>query len=282
MFNNLNIVTWNATDIMSSCSYLCDMLKHYKVDICGLSEHWLRETDLHFLSSIDSMYKNHSVCDKDLRIPCTSTVRKGGVAILWNNKYSDKISELQIDDDRIVGIEFEWSKNCYLYIFQVYFPSSNHSLNKFIEYVEKLNDVVNSYRDRGIIIVMGDLNAHLNTHQLIKKLDERSVRLKQCLLALNLISVNSLSTCIGAKSTFVSYNGVTESLIDHIIIPSEHSDIVVSCEILDDDALNVSNHRPLLCKLNLPILSHSINDYHTVPKLKWSKAKTNSLNENHF
>ena len=63
------------------------------------------------------MYKNHSVCDKDLRNPCVYNVRKGGVAILWNNKYSNNISVLPIDDDRIVGIQFECSKNCFLYIF---------------------------------------------------------------------------------------------------------------------------------------------------------------------
>ena len=46
---------------------------------------------------------------------------------------------------------------------------------------------------------------------------------------------------------------------------------------MDDDALNVSNHRPLICKLNVPILAHSTNDYHITPRLKWSKATTNAL-----
>ena len=226
MINNLNVITWNATGIMSSCSYLCDILIKKNIDISGLSEHWLRETDLHFLNNLDSKFTHHSVCDKDLRIPCVSNVRKGGLAILWNNKYTNKISTLPIDDDRIVGIQFECSKNCFIYFFQVYFPSSNHSLFKFLEYVEKLTDLIHSYRDRGIVVVMGDINAHLNTHAIFKKLDERSVRFQKCLTELNLISVNSLDTCIGANSTFVSYNGENEPLIDHIIVPSEHSDYV--------------------------------------------------------
>ena len=38
-------------------------------------------------------------------------------------------------------------------------------------------------------------------------------------------------------------------MIDHILLPIEKYDLVTSCEILDDDALNVSNHRPILsCK----------------------------------
>ena len=68
-------------------------------------------------------------------------------------------------------------------------------------------------------------------------------------------------------------------MIDHIIIPSEHYDYVLSCEILDDDALNVSNHRPLFCKFQLPILSHSTNDVHVKPRLKWAKATSKSLIE---
>ena len=37
----LNILTWNATGIMSSASYLCDVLIKYNFDIYGISEHWL-------------------------------------------------------------------------------------------------------------------------------------------------------------------------------------------------------------------------------------------------
>ena len=186
---------------------------------------------------------------------------------------------MPIDDDRIVGIQFECSKNCFIYFFQVYFPSSNHSLFKFLEYVEKLTDFIHSYRDRGIVVVMGDINAHLNTHAIFKKLDERSVRFQKCLTELNLISVNSLDTCIGANSTFVSYNGEHESLIDHIIVPSEHSDYVNFCEILEDNALNVSNHRPIICELKLPTVYHSENDIDIKPRLKWSKATTQSLKD---
>lgn len=45
----LNICTWNATGIMSSATYLSNSLKYRNVDICGISEHWLYEKDLHFL-----------------------------------------------------------------------------------------------------------------------------------------------------------------------------------------------------------------------------------------
>ena len=46
-----NILTWNATGIMSSAAYLSDCLNQNKVDICGISEHWLYEKDLSFFKS---------------------------------------------------------------------------------------------------------------------------------------------------------------------------------------------------------------------------------------
>ena len=48
-----SIITWNATGIMSSAAYLSNCLNQNKVDICGISEHWLNEKDLSFLNQID-------------------------------------------------------------------------------------------------------------------------------------------------------------------------------------------------------------------------------------
>ena len=46
----LNVLSWNATGIMSSSTYLCDTLVQRNIDICGISEHWLYEKDLYFLT----------------------------------------------------------------------------------------------------------------------------------------------------------------------------------------------------------------------------------------
>ena len=72
---SLKFMTWNATGIMSSCSYLIDALKSKNIDICGISEHWLREYDLHFLENLDSNLKCHASCDYDLRVPNICTVQ---------------------------------------------------------------------------------------------------------------------------------------------------------------------------------------------------------------
>jgi len=65
-FMNLNIMTWNATGLISSASYLCHALKDNAVDICGISEHFLFPNNVHFLDILISDYCYHVSCDKDL------------------------------------------------------------------------------------------------------------------------------------------------------------------------------------------------------------------------
>ena len=45
---SLKLLSWNATGIMSSGSYLGRVLENLNIDICGISEHWLYRNDLHF------------------------------------------------------------------------------------------------------------------------------------------------------------------------------------------------------------------------------------------
>jgi len=39
--NELRVITWNVTGLMSGASYLGNILKEGKMDVCGFSEHWL-------------------------------------------------------------------------------------------------------------------------------------------------------------------------------------------------------------------------------------------------
>ena len=43
-----------------------------------------------------------------------------------------------------------------------------------------------------------------------------------------------------------------ESLIDHILLPTQRLDTVAYCTIQDHDVLNVSRHRPVICCLQVP------------------------------
>ena len=53
-----------------------------------------------------------------------------------------------------------------MYIIQSYIPSKNRE--KFAEYIETLNDLVDSYTDKGLVIRMGDMNCHVNSTRVVK------------------------------------------------------------------------------------------------------------------
>ena len=51
----------------------------------------------------------------------------------------------------------------------------------------------------------------------------------------------------------MSYDNIYESLIDHVLLPLERLDTVSSCEILGDHVLNTSRHRPIVCRISIPL-----------------------------
>ena len=52
----LNILTWNASGIISGSVYLSNILDQTDVDICGVSKQWLYNSNPYFLQSINSKY----------------------------------------------------------------------------------------------------------------------------------------------------------------------------------------------------------------------------------
>ena len=42
----------------------------------------------------------------------------------------------------------------------------------------------------------------------------------------------------------------------HILVPSERVDLAAECKVLDDYALNISNHRPVYCRIMFPHVEH--------------------------
>ena len=122
----LNVVTWNATGLMSSCTYICDFLHEHNIDICGIAEHWLYEKDLHFINNMDNMYSSLATSDIDLLLPSARRVGKGGVCLLWHKKLNNLITPISCNNDRIIGIQIQLSEHKFVYVFQVYLPSCNH------------------------------------------------------------------------------------------------------------------------------------------------------------
>lgn len=188
---DLKIMTWNATGVMSSASYLCDTLLNYNIDICGLSEHWLYEHNLFFLNSLTSEYRCHAISDYSLALPSNRKIGKGGVAILWHKRLDMRVTPLPLDDDRIIGIQVQIQPDLYMFVFQLYLPCSNHSIESFRRYIDKLYNLWFMYRESGIPIFIGDVNTDVKT-------DSSSTREQlfcNFLYNTNYLSLNKLDSC---------------------------------------------------------------------------------------
>ena len=174
------------------------------------------------------------MCDNDLLMPSNRRVGKGGVAILWHKSLDHHVTPLDITSDRICGIQYRLNQHLHFYILQVYAPSSNHPVQVYRDFIDHLHAIIRMYCHYGLVILMGDFNAHLQGKRFIKSTDDRGKCLLDLMNYYNLVSLNTLSLCSGATSSFVSYDSIYESLIDHVLLPFERLDTVSSCEILDD------------------------------------------------
>jgi len=83
------------------------------------------------------------------------------VTLLWRKDIDDHVSPLMCDDDRIIGIQYQVSPSNYVFIFQLYFPCINHSIDSFKLYIDKLYDLWYSYCDLGTVIFMGNFDCSI-------------------------------------------------------------------------------------------------------------------------
>ena len=235
--STIHVCSWNATGLMSSALYLSDLLDSEIIDICGISEHWLYPTDLHFLNSINPNYTSLGICDSDLNVYRNRSVGKGGVALLWKKKLNQSISPLCIESDKIVGIQLQLSRDTFVYILQVYLPCSNHRIEQFREHIEQLFNLISMLSQLGSVILMGNFNAHLNGSRYIRQIDRRGQDLYDLMSQVGMFNVTTSSLCEGTSTSYVSYDKRHESLIDHVLITADLVQSIFSCRILDDDCL---------------------------------------------
>ena len=121
--NNFTFATWNANSVMSSASYAGKLLASENIKIFGLSEHWLNNSNLHFLQSIHKDYQSYGVVARDLVNDQRITISRGGVALTWHRSLGSDVTTLDVDSDRICGIHYNVCQIDIIFI-QVYVPCS--------------------------------------------------------------------------------------------------------------------------------------------------------------
>ena len=138
--------------------------------------------------------------------------------------------------------------------------------------IEELENILSMYMCKGIVIIMGDMNAKIFPRAHSCRIDGRDQYFLDFIEYNNIVSVGSLDIRTGPNTTFVSFDGKSESHIDHILVPYEKCDLISSCNIPDDCSLNVSSHRPVLCSIQVPHIFSQLSTQES-DVINWSKVK---------
>ena len=206
---------------------------------------------LTFLVASTLKYEHVAVSDEDLINPFSSKINyhrgKGGVAILWNKCLSHCVSNIDLNDDRIIGIDVKIQSDVHSVIFSVYFPCRGMPTDMYNEYIQKLSDIHAQFSTYARVLFLGDMNVQIKGPRFDLVNDTRVRTISSFLHDTQMLSINVQELCSGQRFTFQPYDSAEKrTMIDHGIAPLCLSDLFTSCEIADDHELNTSDHRPII------------------------------------
>ena len=268
----LNISSWNARGLKNSVPYL--QVLYNTSDIILIQEHWLWPFKLHSLSSLLSGFTGHGLCDRRLNETSELLRGCGGIAILWKKSIAAHPIHLNIDNDRICGIEPPLENHIIkkLLVFNIYFPSTDTEYSTFTQCVLDLEAVLNMHSDVGsAVVIAGDFNTHTRTlagPRGTGSPNQRGLLVKEFVDRNNLLISSHAQVSSGPSFTY--HSGDRFSTVDYVIINRTASDLLDSCGGLFDHPLNVSDHLPLFIALQVHYSKAPSSA--TMPKINWGKA----------
>ena len=177
----------------------------------------------------------------------------GGVAILWKPMLSDFVEELDIGCDRIVGIQLFLPNRDPLFIFSIYLPSSSHSDNEYMEYLDQLWSLCDLYLNKGPCCFVGDFNAALGKlggPRGFGVVNARGRKLIEFLDYFILFAINLFELTEGPLHSYMSDDERHESMIDYIVLPAPFMGKVNSCAVGKWQPDLMSDHVPITVSLN--------------------------------
>ena len=210
---------WNTDGIMSSTPYLLDCFKTYNVHVCGISEHWLREYNLNFLSTIDSDYVAIAKAVPEVNPYMYRSSIRGGVAMLVHKSIT-VLSTIETDSNRIVGAELQLADGNVVSCFSVYMPSASRPIEVFNDQLEILETLISVYSKIGRVIVLGDMNVKIRGPKYQFSSNRRTELFSSFLRRVDMLSANVQNSCSGPVHTFYPVTG-NSTAIDHILIQND-------------------------------------------------------------
>lgn len=267
----------NIQGFRQNYAYISQIYKQY--DLILLQEHWLPSFDTALISSeLKDIVALHSTATDALDDQfqfCKRPICYGGVATLWGNKLSPYIDPSnQEGNSRILLTKINLPHNP-LCVINCYLPSGNSKAARdtFMEDLDMLHELLETYSSTHDVIIMGDLNVdhfhrkgpkELAFLQLVKEHDMRD---------LGITTKNDVTY----ENIFLKHS----SHIDHALLKKRHHNSTwQDYNIRSEDSqthLNTSYHHPITLTVRLLKARESSQKHvHMNPKRVYNLKKIDS------
>ena len=214
----------------------------------------------------------------------------GGIGFIGNRVNGIIYKPINIESDRVTGVELISGGRSTLTVFGVYLPhydGRNEQLQVYSETLAILQCAIAEVN--GPFIIVGDMNAALPMQeQLVRQwhrlrpFNPHSYVLHDFLCENDMIVANFM---FPQRLSYTYFNAISSSYIDHIFIPAYFINNVKECSILCDLDYNTSDHFPMSLKIELRVncdkpCSASLERVPSYPKVNWSNCGSQRLYSN--
>ena len=183
------------------------------------------------------------------------------------NVHSDRICAIRVSRSQ-PSCTSENSCKSSINIIGAYLPSSDHSINEFNQYLNDLVSIISSLESCGPLIILGDLNAHLNAPT-----NHQGDLLLETVSNCNLCVASS--SCIAKGPGYTFFCSEWKTTVDYILLSMSVSHSIVECYTHDHHDLNFSDHFPISVLLKIENLTESQATEN--PQVNWRKSLQDGL-----
>lgn len=260
----LCISSFNCRGLNDTKKYFINRFLHSQhIDIMFLQEHWWSESQLNNLSFIHPDYSAHGISGFD-KSELLLGRPYGGCAIMWKSTLCATVCPLTVDSKRVCAVRVStvsWS----LLLINVYMPYESEEINteEFICILSLIDDLI-ATNTEDHIVVGGDFNVDFGRDWV-----HTAVLRGFC---------DNVGLCPAIKHPFCNidysynFNMSRFSVVDHFLLSGTLSELCVNSVCVVHDVDNLSDHEPIILKLDLDTQYLSFRKRAFKANISWAKA----------
>ena len=239
-----------------------------KCDILCIQEHWLYESQVNCFNEID---RNIVLMKEGCSAMDPSILRHGrphgGCMILWNANIKYKVVPIGTVSKRLCCVQIWIDENVFIMMFNVYMPCDDRvagdNLREYQDVLTEISAICQSY-DVQYILLCGDFNTDFNRQT--PQVEE----LTQFCLQESITPCVKLQ-CSNIEYTFECKRTGNRSIIDHVLLSDNMSELVHSYNTIDNID-NQSDHIAVIAELGLQCQYMKTDSIKAEPRIAWYKA----------